>query len=279
VYFGTSYDDVNDANTLSDEYKGNYDANSYDPSGLELDTIYYWRIDEVADTNIYKGDVWSFKTYLEPNLISWWKFDEDSGNIAYDSAGNNHGTIYGATWTTGQINTALSFDGVDDYVEVADDVSLDFTTVYTGTWINTSSNGLGAVVNKRDEKINVDWQGFVLFVEDGYVRFGADDGPNLSYTPISGTKIDDGQWHYIGGKFDGQNVTTYVDGVENTKLDASSVTGNLNNDDELRIGAQWDGSSKYVNLFDGIIDEVRIWNEALSGEEIKQLYHNGLAGW
>jgi hypothetical protein len=215
----------------------------------------------------------------EPQPVSHWKFDEGEGTIAYDSVGTNDGTIYGATWTTGQINGALSFDGADDYLEVADDDSLDFTKVYAGAWINTSSDGLGAVVNKRDEKINVDWQGFVLFVEAGYVRFGADDGPNNSYTPISGTKIDDGEWHYIGGRFDVENVTTYVDGVENTEAYASSVTGNLNNDDKLRIGAQWNGYSKYVHFFDGSIDEVKIYDQALSDQQIQRLYHNGSAGW
>lgn len=62
VYFGTSFDDVNVANTSSPEYKGNFDVNAFDPCGLELMTTYYWRIDEVNEPNIWKGDVWSFET-------------------------------------------------------------------------------------------------------------------------------------------------------------------------------------------------------------------------
>ncbi|MFZ0034086.1 MAG: LamG-like jellyroll fold domain-containing protein [Sedimentisphaerales bacterium] len=60
VYFGTNYNDVNDANTFSPEYKGNYDTNSYDPCSLDLLTTYYWRIDEVNDPNVWKGDIWNF---------------------------------------------------------------------------------------------------------------------------------------------------------------------------------------------------------------------------
>ncbi|MHC4463713.1 MAG: hypothetical protein ACYS30_20120, partial [Planctomycetota bacterium] len=63
-------------------------------------------------------------------LISQWKFDEGEGSIAYDSVGGNDGTIYGAQWTTGQVNGALQFDGHDDYVEVGDklnDVDLPFS--------------------------------------------------------------------------------------------------------------------------------------------------------
>ena len=64
IYFGTDSDDVNDANTSSSEYKGNQalDANSYDPCGLEAETTYYWRIDEVEGSNTWKGEVWSFTT-------------------------------------------------------------------------------------------------------------------------------------------------------------------------------------------------------------------------
>ncbi|GAI86687.1 unnamed protein product, partial [marine sediment metagenome] len=66
VYFGTDYNDVNDANNLlpvgSSVYKGQqvYDNNSYDPCGLELVTTYYWRIDEVNEPNIWHGEVWKF---------------------------------------------------------------------------------------------------------------------------------------------------------------------------------------------------------------------------
>jgi len=62
---------------------------------------------------------------LQP--ISHWKFDEGEGDIAYDSVGSNHGTIYGATWTTGQINGALDFDGVDDYVNLENSSSIKST--------------------------------------------------------------------------------------------------------------------------------------------------------
>jgi len=63
VYFDTDYNDVNDANTSSSEYKGSQsiDANSYDPLGLlGLGVTYYWRIDEVKNTNVCKGEVWTF---------------------------------------------------------------------------------------------------------------------------------------------------------------------------------------------------------------------------
>lgn len=59
-------------------------------------------------------------------MISYWKFDENTGVMASDSVGTNHGTIYEAACTTGVVGNALSFDGVDDCVEVPDSDSLSF---------------------------------------------------------------------------------------------------------------------------------------------------------
>ncbi|MCX5638296.1 MAG: hypothetical protein NTX52_11485, partial [Planctomycetota bacterium] len=70
-------------------------------------------------------------------LISLWKFDEGSGTIAHDSVGNNHGTIYGAQWTTGILGGALDFGGDGDYVQVPDDDSLTPPTEITiSFWVN-----------------------------------------------------------------------------------------------------------------------------------------------
>jgi hypothetical protein len=57
--------------------------------------------------------------YTQPSgLVGYWNFDQGSGAIAYDSSGfNNQGIIYGASWTTGKVNEALNFDGLNDYVD------------------------------------------------------------------------------------------------------------------------------------------------------------------
>ena len=62
--FGTDFNDVNNANTTEPPgiYRGTVDVNYYDPCGLQRDTRYYWRVDEVNDVNICKGDVWNFTT-------------------------------------------------------------------------------------------------------------------------------------------------------------------------------------------------------------------------
>lgn len=69
VYFGTDFNDVNDADTNSTEYMGNFDVNYWDPCGLDIQTTYYWRVDGVNDVNIWKGNVWDFTT------LSIWKYN------------------------------------------------------------------------------------------------------------------------------------------------------------------------------------------------------------
>jgi hypothetical protein len=80
-------------------------------------------------------------TLATEGIVSHWKFDEGGGSIAYDSAGNNDGTVNGATWTTGKMNGALSFDGSNDYVSVPHDTTLNITgdiTISVWLYLNES---------------------------------------------------------------------------------------------------------------------------------------------
>ncbi|GAF80965.1 unnamed protein product, partial [marine sediment metagenome] len=77
------------------------------------------------DSNIYTAN-----PLLEPGLLAYWRFDEGSGFIAGDSSGNGKdGIIDGATWITGKIGDALSFDGFDDWVDIPDDISPEHITL------------------------------------------------------------------------------------------------------------------------------------------------------
>jgi hypothetical protein len=134
VYFGTDYNDVNDADTNSPEYKGDFDVNTYDPCGLEIMTTYYWRIDEVNEPNLWKGDVWGFRTagpVIELSAIEM-EFDanEGGGNPAsqiFTIRNNGAGTLNweiseGCGWLSAEPNSGSS-TGEADEVTLSVDVS------------------------------------------------------------------------------------------------------------------------------------------------------------
>jgi hypothetical protein len=281
VYFSTSYDDVNDANTLSDEYKGNYDVNSYDPCGLDFETTYYWRIDEVGDSNTYKGDVWSFKTWTDTSLycVSWWKFDEGQGTIAYDSAGMHDGIIYGATWTTGQFNSALDFDGINDYVDMADTVKNYLETSYTvSAWIKTNTvsaiDAFSIITYRHSTEINP-----VLFTLGQYnadISFAVRDNAHNLAQPVYTNALTTNAWYHVAGVREGNVLNVYVNGVSG--IPASATFGEIS-PDNLKIGALHFGGNPVSNYFDGTIDDVKILNIALSASKIQQLHYDSLVGW
>ena len=271
VYLGTYYDDVNDANTLSEEYMGNYDVNSFDPCGLDLETTYYWRIDEVADSNTYKGDVWSFTTRAELSsyLVAWWKFDEGEGTIAYDSAGNNNGTIFGATWITGKLDGALSFDGSNDYVDMADTVQNFLETSYTvSAWIKTNTVSSDNAISAYRHSVEVYPLIFQLNQNNEDIYFSVRDNSLNIAQAVYPDAITTNTWYHVAGVREDNTVNVYVNGIGGI---ADLETIGAINSNNLKIGALQFGGNPPLNYFDGIIDDVKIFDIALSEEEIQEL--------
>jgi outer membrane protein assembly factor BamB len=188
-----------------------------------------------------------------PGLVGYWKLDEGSGTTAYDSSGyNNNGIIYGASWTSGKVNSALSFDGVDDYVDCGNDSSLMPTTAITvEAWFKANDVRYGAIAS------TVYYEGYGLYIEpDGSMVFF----PGISYSPPG--IIQPGVWYHVVGTFDGTSKSKlYVNG----KLVGSQGTGYLAyTGQRLSIGT----NPTRTGWFNGIIDEVKIYNRSLSAEEI-----------
>ena len=282
VYLGTDYNDVNDANTFSDEYKGNFDVNSYDPCGLDFATTYYWRIDEKNAFGTAKGDVWSFTTW-NVNPVAWWEFEEGTGGIAYDSSGNGHdGTLGGPPdWVAGKVGDyALDFGGVVDYVDIPYDSNLDIDPldgITVVAWI------------KLDSYPDSGHQGPILGLYD------SDDPGTKNYLAINksiyGNTINWDQYPPSGGNLASikpdLNVWYHIAVVQNSTYGAIYINGVLDSSDNspeaytgdipdtIRIGSRADGKAAYY--FDGTIDDVRIYDRVLSAEEIEALYQAGVA--
>ncbi|UCC22533.1 MAG: LamG domain-containing protein [Planctomycetota bacterium] len=201
-------------------------------------------------------------------LVAYWSLDEGSGTIAYDSAGDNDGVLNGsAAWTSGQIGGALGFDGSGDYVQVPHDDSL--TLISAGTvaaWVNLNDSYRQAIVAKQPSTSSGN---YFLFTSTGrHMGFGISNGNWTKkvwvYTP--GDAITN-EWAFYVGTFDGDTVNLYENGVLVNSL-PNTITP-IATSQPLYIG-RWQNNSDWD--CDGSIDEVMIFNRALSAAEVEQLY-------
>ena len=218
-------------------------------------------------------------TNVTSGLAGWWTFDENSGTTAHDLSGNhNNGTLTGSalpTWTTGEITNALSFNGSSAYVDVPNSSSINISgsnqPITVCCWVNwagpTEANN--TVVEKQIQSYGA---GFGLVLKSNYqVAFYVDRSDNTgNYVDIDGTggTIPLSQWVWLAFTYDGATMTSYTNGAFNT-----SVAGSMNwggNTADLWIGHSVFGSGRW---FKGSIDDLRIYNRALSFGEITNLYH------
>ena len=206
-------------------------------------------------------------------LTAHWKLDETDGTIAYDSFGDYDGTLNGNPFwqpTGGMIGGTLLFDGVDDYVSTPfilypskGSLSV-FAWIYgwtPGQVIISQSNTTGA----RGAIPGSTWLG--IDPTEGTLMTGFSDQYFGSLE--SESVITDMQWHHVGFVYDMDSLhrRLYVDGVLVAE-DTSAVSG-VPSDSGLNIGASKDLDP--TSLFSGFIDDVRMYNQALSAEEIATL--------
>jgi hypothetical protein len=190
---------------------------------------------------------------VSADLVGYWKFDEGSGNKAYDSSGyGNDGTINGIPhWVTGRVGTALYFDGFTSSVEIPNSESLSMTeqiTIEAWTNMSTDSSIGGSIVGKTTF-LNSAY--FLREVNGGQIYWYGSD-PN---SPPAG------EWHHIAATYDGTIYKCYIDGELSGEKDWGYASTIPENELPVTIGGS----------FDGMIDEVKIYDHALSGDDIHKI--------
>jgi len=269
VYFGT-----NPVPGIS-EFKINTTNTSYSVGPLAENTQYYWRIDANNATGKITGDVWTFRTLLIPlpQMYGWWKFDETIGTTAADSSGKgNSGTlINGPMWVYGYVNNGLEFDGIDDYVDLPDD----FNSLQAGLTVNVWAYPT-AVKN---------WARFIDFgngsTSDNILFSRYSDTNNLTLEVWKGSTsgghviateaIELNRWQMFTATLDSSgNTRLYKDGVL-IKTGTTAVPNDITRVNNYIGRSNW-GADAY---YQGIMDEVRIYNYPLTQAEIQTIYNGG----
>lgn len=207
------------------------------------------------------------------DLVAAWSFEEGSGDTVKDVSGNGHdGVISGAKWTDGKLGKALSFNGDGDQVLIENDDSLNIQgelTVEAWVFPKAWNPDLNAVAqkwedgtNRRQYQINVYKERNWWYVSDAGSNFPRAEG--AIEVPLN-------QWTHLAGTYDGKKLRSYTNGKFDVEL--AQANGIFASDIPVVIGGYGTKTPKCVysqnRHFNGIIDEVRFWNKALTEDEIK----------
>ena len=218
--------------------------------------------------------IYPYQDPLEKGLIAYYPFEGD----ATDATGNGHdGTEHnGVTYSTGALGQAASFDGANDYVNVPHDTALDLPNIGTvSAWFKmTHKNGdpNNAIVGKYRSDTTED--GYIIYADQtanyDQVRIFAKDNNNNTSKPPYLTDYVLGEWMHAVLVYEGNYVKSYINGQYYGS--GAVISPSPGNPRPLLVGAGMNNYNQIYNFFSGNIDEVRIYDRALSGAEIKDLF-------
>jgi len=205
---------------------------------------------------------------IKPKSFSWWPFNENSGCDANDEEGDNDGALEPDCSTDSPIwdssekhagDSALEFDGDNDYVEIPDDDSLDFTaegSIMAWVYPTAKKASLGKIINKDTDEV------YYLHMESNrQISGGGENNNNANVSLRTKDKIGRNVWSHVAFVWDGDGLRIYIDGVI-SKTSANVLDTKISSE-PLLIGDD----------FEGNIDEVRVYPTALSDQEILDIYN------
>jgi hypothetical protein len=249
VYLGTDAAVVTAATSVSPEYRGNQSTTEYIPSGLVSGVTYYWRVDALVPSGALPGPVWQFG--LGPaGLLAHWPLDEGAGAVAIDAAGLHDALLIGDTgWVPGHSGGGLRFYGNE---ELAVSSLSDFDPPWTvALWVNRepSPGGSAALIRSSDGALKLDqWPNTDKV---GVTLWGVVDATFDVVAPLQA-------WMHLTFVGTAQGIDLYADGIyaDSVPYTLRAPTGPLGG---------------FTDALNASVDELRIYNRALSASEILDL--------
>jgi hypothetical protein len=203
-------------------------------------------------------------------LVGYWPFDEGSGSVAVDASGNaNHGDVVGASWTSGKLGGALDFDGTNDYVDVGT-FDLGGQAMSMSLWVNARTFVVpdGRFISKAQGTAEQD-HFWMLSAVDGNRLRGRLKVDGSTTTTIAGSgDLVTGVWTHMALVYDGSAVTIYKDGEA---VGSTVIQGPISSNPAVSAWIGGNPPSATSKPFDGVLDDVRVYERALSPAEIWQL--------
>lgn len=229
----------------------------------------YGQIGRLQDVRLFNRAVTEHEIAQIYGLVGHWKLDETSGSVASDSSGMQRDATLVGTPTLGTstnssaLGTAVELNGSSDYVTTGSSLANDLDAFTIAGWVRPD---------------NVD-AFTTLFGQYGVLEFGMYDTANRirlwtgnGYAFDYDNALTIGQWTHIAATGDGSQIKLYVDGVEATSVTQSATTYGSSSYNFLIGAGAWAG---YGDYFDGTVDDVRLYNRAISPTEALQVYESG----
>lgn len=195
---------------------------------------------------------------VDAKLLGYWSFDQEDG--VKDLSGNGHdGIIHGnPQYVDGKIGEALEFNGISDYVAIPHDIAIsEFNAMSMAAWIQPKKHGAWVAVIEKG--VHENWS-YGFFIEpDGTLSFEVSTGPNNNLVCCVGdVALQLNEWYHIFGSYDGENVRAYVNGKLEGVMRGSDVV-HVTEGLPLTVG-----SRNGQNHFTGLVDELTLWDEAIT---------------
>jgi large repetitive protein len=218
-----------------------------------------------AVIKVYTGNV---QVWPHIGLVGWWRLDEASGSTAVDSSSlGNNGTLQGSpTRITRGNGKALELSGTAQYVTVPDHASLDITGAITlAAWVRLDVLATTYVIKKAAQDVTNGYELGLASTGRPFLRFN--QAASLDTYRVNATTIlpTNGTWAHVAGTYDGTTMRVYVNATQEGTLTTSPTI--TTNNIALGLGAEGGG----FRPLDGAIDDLRIYNRALSATEITAL--------
>ncbi len=247
-------------------------------SELQEDITYTLTVTDVRDralppNTIDPGTAVTF-TFQRLPLVAHWRMDEGAGDSATDASGNGHnGAVRGATWAAGRTKSALSFDGIDDRVEI-DHIDTPGAVLTITAWFkadrfdNLPSHDARIISKATGVEDNAHWWMLSTIAAGNGTRLRfrlKTDG--VTSTLIAGSgDLDAGRWIHAAAVYDGTSMVLYKNAREVAR---TAKTGSIDTEDSVACWIGGNPSGGADRPFDGLIDDVRVYRAALTPDQLQ----------